>query len=58
MIDLEKLKKWVIELKPESILNTDSTWYDILLLRQLNIAAVIIGIIKFSIGCESRVTKV
>ncbi len=29
-----------------------------LLLRQLNIAAVIIGIIKFSIGCESRVTKV
>ena len=30
----------------------------VLLLRQLNIATVVIGIIKFSIRCESRVTKV
>lgn len=36
-----------------SILQSDE-----LLLRQLNIATVVIGIIKFSIGCESRVTKV
>ena len=33
-------------------------FYYHLLLRQLNIATVVIGIIKFSIGCESRVTKV
>ena len=36
----------------------ESDFLYVLLLRQLNIATVVIGIIKFSVGCESRVSKV